>query len=65
MMWKIGGAAATAGMSLAQVKKVPKQAVYNTRSMGVEGLSLHNTGYRKAWFYIGGRRDGDWDWPSW
>ncbi|MGM0366941.1 MAG: dihydroxyacetone kinase subunit DhaK [Actinomycetota bacterium] len=35
MMWKIGGAAAEAGMSLAQVKEVSEQAVYNTRSMGV------------------------------
>ncbi len=35
IMWKIGGAAAEEGMSLAQVKEVSEQAVFNTRSMGV------------------------------
>jgi len=35
MMWKIGGAAAEAGMSLAEVKEVSDMAACNTRSMGV------------------------------
>lgn len=35
IMWKIGGAAAYQGMSIAQVKEVSERAVANTRSMGV------------------------------
>ncbi|MBN2073659.1 MAG: dihydroxyacetone kinase subunit DhaK [Actinobacteria bacterium] len=35
IMWKIGGAAAEAGMELSQVKEITDQAVFNTRSMGV------------------------------
>ena len=35
IMWKIGGAAAWAGMRLSQVKELSTMAVENTRSMGV------------------------------
>lgn len=35
VMWKIGGAAASSGMNLSEIKEVSEQAVYNTRSMGV------------------------------
>jgi len=35
IMWKIGGAAATSGMNLLQVKELSEKAVFNTRSMGV------------------------------
>ena len=35
IMWKVGGAAASEGMSLEDVKEAASRAIFNTRSMGV------------------------------